>query len=115
MGGQKQVNRTLELTAQVKELVGFRSIKEVQRLVKRTMLAKALALTQGNLTHAARLLGVTRQAVQQMIKELDPDSDIDHGEVPGFQMNPSQAWSGGKLKKGRHHVPSGERPGVERR
>lgn len=52
----------------VKAQVGVRSVRQVQEAVRDTMLDQALALEQGNLAGAAKRLGVTRQAVQQMMR-----------------------------------------------
>ena len=41
--------------------------------MRRNMVQQALAMSGGNRTRAAQLLGVTRQAVQQMIRELELD------------------------------------------
>lgn len=67
------LNQTPELASQLKALVGRESFKEVQHLVRTTMVKQALALSRGNLTHTAELLGVSRQAVQHMIKDLGLD------------------------------------------
>lgn len=54
--------------------VGRAPFQDVLTLVRRSMAEQALALSEGNRTGAARLLGVTRQAVQQLIRDLDlPD------------------------------------------
>jgi two-component system response regulator RegA len=50
--------------------VGNTPIHEVQDRVRRLMLEQALALTGYNITAAARLLGISRQAVQHMTKDL---------------------------------------------
>jgi DNA-binding NtrC family response regulator len=47
--------------------VGHRPIHAVQDTVKLAMLRRALQLDDGNITRAARRLGITRTAVQQMI------------------------------------------------
>ena len=47
--------------------VGFRHIHAVQDEVKLAMLKRALQMEAGNITRAARRLGVTRAAVQQML------------------------------------------------
>lgn len=47
--------------------VGYRPIHAVQDEVKLAMLKRALQLGDGNITHAAKRLGITRTAVQQMI------------------------------------------------
>jgi DNA-binding NtrC family response regulator len=51
--------------------VGHESLQRVQASVKRAMVERALALAADNRTNAARLLGVSRQAVQQMIRDLE--------------------------------------------
>ena len=60
-----------ELSADLCALVGQKKLHEVLGEVRRTMLEQALALTGGNRTEAARLMGLTRQRIQQSIKELD--------------------------------------------
>lgn len=52
----------------VKAQVGRRSVREVQEVVRDAMLDQALALEHGSLAGAAKRLGVTRQAVQQMAR-----------------------------------------------
>ena len=52
----------------VKAQVGRRSVREVQEVVRDAMLDQALALEHGSLSGAAKRLGVTRQAVQQMAR-----------------------------------------------
>lgn len=48
--------------------VGHVSMHEMTRRVRRTMLEQALALAGGSSSGAARLLSVSRQAVQQMLR-----------------------------------------------
>ncbi len=62
-----------ELTPLVQGCVGHLSVREVQRNVRDAMVGQALALADGNRTGAARLLHVSRQAVQQMIRHRDED------------------------------------------
>jgi transcriptional regulator with GAF, ATPase, and Fis domain len=52
------------------QLVGV-SVHDAQDIVRRAMLEEALRRVGGNLTHAASLLGVKRQAVQYMINKYD--------------------------------------------
>jgi two-component system, response regulator RegA len=59
-------NIDLQLTA----AVGNTPIHQVQERVRRVMLEQALALTGFNITAAARLLGISRQAVQHMTRDL---------------------------------------------
>ena len=49
-------------------LVGNITMDVAQHVLKQAMLSAALERTAGNLSHAARLLGVTRQAIQQMLR-----------------------------------------------
>lgn len=48
--------------------VGRVPMRDLQREVRRVMVTEALALTEGSRSGAARLLHVTRQAVQQMLR-----------------------------------------------
>jgi DNA-binding response OmpR family regulator len=52
-------------------VVGHTGFREVLDRVRRSMAEQALAMAAGNKTGAARLLGITRQAVQQLIRDLD--------------------------------------------
>lgn len=57
-------------------LVGTRGVDEVVHEIRQSMLAEALNRSQGNRTHAANLLGVTRQAVQQMVGRYAVDKPL---------------------------------------
>ena len=48
-------------------LVGAGQVRDAQDHLTRGMLKEGLRRTAGNYTHTARLLGVRRQAVQQMV------------------------------------------------
>jgi DNA-binding NtrC family response regulator len=52
--------------------VGRVPMRELQQEVRRVMVKEALAQTEGSRSGAARLLKVTRQAVQQMLRSDDP-------------------------------------------
>jgi DNA-binding protein Fis len=52
-------------------LVGDVSVDAAQNTLKRAMLAEAVTRSSGNLTRAANLLGVKRQAVQQMLNRYE--------------------------------------------
>jgi transcriptional regulator with GAF, ATPase, and Fis domain len=52
--------------------VGRLSLNEVKEHVATSMLKAALARSHGNYTHAARLLGITRQAVQYLMSRHGP-------------------------------------------
>ena len=51
--------------------VGNTPMREVQHQVRLTMVQQALALAHNSRSGAARLLDMTRQAVQQIVRELD--------------------------------------------
>jgi len=52
-------------------LVGDVSVDAAQNTLKRAMLTEAITRSSGNLTKAAGLLGVKRQAVQQMLNRYE--------------------------------------------
>jgi DNA-binding NtrC family response regulator len=56
-----------DLETSAKAQVGYRHIHTVQDEVKCAMLKRAFTLEGGNITRAAKRLGVTRTAVQQML------------------------------------------------
>lgn len=60
-----------DLEPQLRSYVGKKSFRDVQRAVRRSMVEQALGMANGNLTHAASLLNVSRQAVQQMIRDFE--------------------------------------------
>ena len=62
------VREAPDLGAAVTARVGRVPMRELQREVRRVMVNEALALTEGSLSGAARLLHVTRQAVQQILR-----------------------------------------------
>jgi len=62
-----------ELATHLNPFLGRTSFRRVQMAVRKTLLEQAMTLSQGNRTHAARLLDVSRQAVQHMIKEFELD------------------------------------------
>jgi transcriptional regulator of acetoin/glycerol metabolism len=76
-----------ELERIVGTMVGQDGIFDVQDRLKRAMLREALVRTRGNYTHAAALLGVRRQAVQQMVQRFELSSWImaarDLGQATG--------------------------------
>jgi DNA-binding NtrC family response regulator len=57
-----------DLTPHVKGCVGHADLRSVQTEVRRAMLDQAMALARGNRSVAAKLLSVTRQAVQRMVR-----------------------------------------------
>jgi DNA-binding NtrC family response regulator len=56
---------------QVATQVGKKTYYDIVRNVRKTMLEQALARTGGNKVQAAKLLDVSRQAVQQMIHDFE--------------------------------------------
>jgi len=62
-----QVTR-MKIEPLVRPYVGSADLRDVQDHVRRAMVEQALALTNGNRTAAARLLRVTRQAIQKFIR-----------------------------------------------
>ena len=59
----------------IKAKVGQIPLRSLQREVRRVMLREALDRSAGSRSGAARLLRVTRQAVQQMLRSEDPECD----------------------------------------
>lgn len=80
-----------DLAPHLKYHVGKESFRDVQKAVRRSMVEQAVGLSRGNLTHAAAMLNVSRQAVQQMVRDfeltgylesllLSQNNDHKHGE-----------------------------------
>lgn len=59
---------TPDLRSLVQDSVGHVSLREFQRKLRLVMLEQALGLAKGNRSGAARLLRVSRQAVQQVVR-----------------------------------------------
>ena len=66
----------------VPPLVGKHSLKEVLDVVRRVMLEQALSMARGSRSGAARLIGVTRQAIQQVFQRRRTHDDDDVGQEP---------------------------------
>jgi two-component system, response regulator RegA len=72
----EQVERALEsavgtgpdVTPHVRAAVGRVALKELERVVRETMLSEALARSEGSRRGAARLLDVSRQLLQHMLR-----------------------------------------------
>jgi DNA-binding NtrC family response regulator len=60
--------RVVGLEPMVPALVGYEGMRDVVDRVRSDMTSQAMAMTAGNKSDAARLLGVSRQAVQQIKK-----------------------------------------------
>lgn len=67
-------------TSTAADQVGRTAMHIVQDRVRRDMLSQALERTHWNFSQSAKLLGVTRQAIQQMVRrfELEPHRDDAH-------------------------------------
>jgi DNA-binding NtrC family response regulator len=63
-----------ELAPVVQEAVGQMPLKDLVNGVRDEAIRQALAISKGNRTRAARILHVTRQAVQQMLRQPDKRS-----------------------------------------
>ena len=63
----------VELAPIVRSCVGKADLRDVQDNVRRAMVEQALALANGNRSVAARLLRVTRQAIQKFIRTTGVD------------------------------------------
>ena len=61
----------MEIEVAARALVGRVHIDLVQDRTALAMLKEALRRTDGNYTKAARLLGITRQGIQQMVARFD--------------------------------------------
>lgn len=79
MSAQPPENRTIHreqldgasLEALAARLVGHLPLDSTRNRVSRAMLLEALVRSRGNYSRAALLLGVRRQAVQQMVSRMD--------------------------------------------
>lgn len=67
--------------------VGRLSLNEVKEQVTTSMLKAALARSHGNYTHTARLLGITRQAVQYLMSRHAP-------RAVAAPLQPRSGWLG---------------------
>ncbi len=59
----------VNLAAQVRPLVGHRSLESIEQEVRGTMVSEALARASGSKSRAARLLSVSRQLLQYIIRQ----------------------------------------------
>jgi transcriptional regulator with GAF, ATPase, and Fis domain len=57
----------------ISQAVGRQPMQDFQSKVRRTMLEQALVRANGNLSRAAKMLGITRQGVQQMVSRYKLD------------------------------------------
>jgi two-component system nitrogen regulation response regulator GlnG len=66
---EKALSEAPKIDALVAASVGRTPMRELQTEVRRVMVEQALAKAEGSRSGAARLLSVSRQAVQQMVRE----------------------------------------------
>ena len=79
----EEVERALEaalatgpdMTPHVRAAVGRVALKDLERVVRETMLTEALARSEGSRRGAARLLDVSRQLLQHMLRRSERDGD----------------------------------------
>lgn len=57
-----------DLTPLVRAAVGHRSVREVEEQVRATMVSEALERSRGSLSGAARMLAISRQLLQHILK-----------------------------------------------
>lgn len=77
---EKALSEAPKLDALVAASVGRTPMRELQTEVRRVMVEQALAKAEGSRSGAARLLSVSRQAVQQMVREREEDLGLDPSE-----------------------------------
>jgi DNA-binding NtrC family response regulator len=65
---EQAVDASVDLRPFVRSLVGKRPVRDVESEIRGTMLAEALGKANGNRRRAARLLDVSRQLLQHMIR-----------------------------------------------
>jgi two-component system response regulator RegA len=73
---QKALSEAPKIDALVAASVGRTPMRELQTEVRRVMVEQALAKAEGSRSGAARLLSVSRQAVQQMVREREEELGI---------------------------------------
>jgi len=79
---------TESLEADVRSLVGRVGMKDAQGWVRKTMLEHALDASHGSRRAAARLLGVTRPAIQRMLREQNGDDSLARPSTPAASLVP---------------------------
>lgn len=73
---QKALSEAPRIDALVAASVGRTPMRELQTEVRRVMVEQALAKAEGSRSGAARLLSVSRQAVQQMVREREEELGV---------------------------------------
>ncbi len=95
------------ITAQV----GLVPMRDLQRDVRRVMVKEALARAEGSRSGAARLLHVSRQAVQQMLRsesnDKAPATSDSNGEAPATSERNGEAPAKTEALENRQPTPKG--------
>ncbi len=65
---QGPIDELPDLTPLLRAVVGRKSVHQVEEQVRATMVAEALARANGNLSSAARMLSISRQLLQHILK-----------------------------------------------
>jgi DNA-binding NtrC family response regulator len=73
---ERALSEAPKLDALVAASVGRTPMRELQTEVRRVMVEQALAKAEGSRSGAARLLSVSRQAVQQMVREREEELNL---------------------------------------
>jgi DNA-binding NtrC family response regulator len=73
---ERALSEAPNLDALVAASVGRMPMRELQTEVRRVMVEQALAKAEGSRSGAARLLNVSRQAVQQMVREREEELGV---------------------------------------
>jgi len=66
---ERALSEPVVIDSALKRTVGVRSIREVERRVRRTMVDEAMARSGGNRQVAAQLLNVSRQLLQHILRK----------------------------------------------
>lgn len=67
---ERALSQPPDLVPHVRAAVGLKSIHEVEQTVRETMVQEAIARGQGNRRVAARVLGISRQLLQHILRKL---------------------------------------------
>ena len=82
----------------IRSLVGRVGMKEVLSWLRSTMLREALTASKGSRRATARMLGVTRPAIQRMLREDCPGDLLDDTDDPSGAPTASLPPSGAELR-----------------
>jgi DNA-binding NtrC family response regulator len=65
---EEALGRAPDVEPWFRSLVGHESLRDAQKSLRDTMLSEALARSEGSRSRAARILQVSRQAIQQVLQ-----------------------------------------------